>query len=89
MKKIDAILNDFQSKLGISPRKPSNLKVISTGHKELDDVLGIGGIPKGKTTEIFGEAGTGKTLLAYNIIANAQKNHLNPLCRICHQIYFL
>jgi len=76
MTKIDDILNDFQKKFGIFPKKPRDLKVISTGHEELDKALGINGIPKGKTIEISGEAGSGKTLLAYDIIANAQKQDL-------------
>jgi len=74
--KIDNLLNDFQSKFGIKSKKPRDLKVISTGYKEIDDAIGIGGIPQGKITEISGASGTGKTLLAYQIIANAQKQGL-------------
>jgi len=46
---------------------------ISTGSIELDIALGIGGIPKGRVTEIFGPEASGKTTLALHIIANAQK----------------
>jgi recombination protein RecA len=46
---------------------------IPTGAIELDIALGIGGIPRGRVTEIFGQEGSGKTTLAYHIIAEAQK----------------
>jgi recombination protein RecA len=46
---------------------------ISTGSIELDMALGIGGIPKGRVTEIFGPEASGKTTLALHIIANSQK----------------
>src|SRR4030065_1753559 len=46
---------------------------ISTGSIELDIALGIGGIPRGRVTEIFGPEASGKTTLALHIIANAQK----------------
>jgi recombination protein RecA len=54
---------------------PSRLLVdaIPTGAIELDIALGIGGIPRGRVTEIFGQEGSGKTTLAYHIIAEAQK----------------
>jgi recombination protein RecA len=50
-----------------------NMPFISTGSIELDIALGIGGIPKGRVTEIFGPEASGKTTLALHIIANAQK----------------
>jgi len=46
---------------------------IPTGSMELDIALGIGGIPRGRVTEIFGPEASGKTTLALHIIANAQK----------------
>lgn len=46
---------------------------ISTGSLELDIALGVGGIPKGRVSEIFGPEASGKTTLALHIIANAQK----------------
>lgn len=46
---------------------------ISTNSLELDIALGIGGIPRGRVTEIFGPEASGKTTLALHIIANAQK----------------
>ena len=47
--------------------------VIPTGSITLDAALGIGGIPRGRVTEIYGAEASGKTTLALHIIANAQK----------------
>jgi recombination protein RecA len=47
--------------------------VIPTGSIALDIALGVGGIPRGRVTEIFGQESSGKTTLAYHIIAEAQK----------------
>ncbi len=47
---------------------------ISTGAISLDIALGIGGIPRGRITEIYGQESSGKTTLALQIIAEAQKN---------------
>ncbi len=59
-------------KLGeASARMP--VDVIPTGSLALDVALGIGGIPRGRVTEIFGSEGAGKTTLAQHIIAEAQK----------------
>jgi recombination protein RecA len=46
---------------------------IPTGSVSLDLALGIGGIPRGRVTEIFGSEASGKTTLAQHIIAEAQK----------------
>jgi len=46
---------------------------IPTGSIALDSVTGIGGIPRGRVTEIFGPESSGKTTLTLHIIANAQK----------------
>ncbi|MGM0364991.1 MAG: recombinase RecA [Actinomycetota bacterium] len=46
---------------------------ISTGSIEADLALGIGGIPRGRVTEIYGPEASGKTTLALHIIANAQR----------------
>jgi recombination protein RecA len=49
------------------------VEVIPTGSLSLDIALGVGGIPRGRITEIFGAEASGKTTLALNIIAQAQK----------------
>ena len=58
-------------KLGESPRL--NIDVIPTGSLELDIALGVGGIPRGRVTEIFGPESSGKTTVALHVIAEAQK----------------
>ena len=50
------------------------IESISTSSFELDTALGIGGIPRGRVTEIYGPEASGKTTLALHIVANAQKN---------------
>ena len=49
------------------------IESISTGSISLDAALGIGGIPKGRITEIYGPESSGKTTLTLHIIAEAQK----------------
>ena len=46
---------------------------IPTGSLELDHALGVGGIPRGRVTEIFGPESSGKTTLALHVICQAQK----------------
>jgi recombination protein RecA len=59
-------------KLGESAALPP-IEAIPTGSLALDLALGIGGIPRGRITEIFGPESSGKTTLAQHIIAEAQK----------------
>ncbi len=47
--------------------------VISTGSISIDYALGIGGVPRGRVIEIFGPESSGKTTLALQVIAEAQK----------------
>jgi recombination protein RecA len=46
---------------------------ISTGSASLDIATGVGGIPRGRITEIFGPESSGKTTLCYHVMGNAQK----------------
>jgi len=50
-----------------------NVQAIPTGSLALDAALGIGGVPRGRITEIFGPESSGKTTLASHIIAEAQR----------------
>jgi recombination protein RecA len=50
-----------------------DVAVIPTGCLSLDLALGVGGIPRGRVTEIFGPEASGKTTLALQVIAEAQK----------------
>jgi len=52
---------------------PANVAAISTGSLGLDVALGIGGVPRCRITEVYGPESSGKTTLALNIIAQAQK----------------
>lgn len=49
------------------------ISVIPTGSISLDIALGIGGVPRGRVTEIYGPESSGKSTLALHIVANAQK----------------
>ena len=49
------------------------VSVISTGSISLDSALGVGGVPRGRICEIFGPESSGKTTIALQIIAEAQK----------------
>jgi recombination protein RecA len=49
------------------------VEVIPTGSLALDIALGVGGIPRGRVTEIFGPESSGKTTLCQHIVAEAQK----------------
>ena len=50
-----------------------DVPVISTGSLGLDIALGIGGVPRGRVIEIYGPESSGKTTLALQIVAEAQK----------------
>ena len=58
-------------RLGEKPR--ADVAVIATGSIALDIALGVGGIPRGRITEIYGQESSGKTTLAYHMVAEAQK----------------
>src|SRR3954454_15451454 len=51
----------------------AQIAAISTGSVSLDYALGIGGVPRGRVIEIFGPESSGKTTLALQVIAEAQK----------------
>lgn len=50
-----------------------DVETISTGSIGLDFALGVGGLPRGRITEIYGPESSGKTTLAIHVIAEAQK----------------
>jgi recombination protein RecA len=47
--------------------------VISTGSLALDQALGVGGLPRGRISEVYGPEATGKTTLALSVVAQAQQ----------------
>src|SRR5437867_1790195 len=50
-----------------------DIQVVSTGSLGLDIALGVGGIPRGRVIEIYGPESSGKTTLALQVVAQAQK----------------
>jgi recombination protein RecA len=57
----------------------AKVEVIPTGSLALDIALGVGGIPRGRLTELYGQEAVGKTTLCYHILSEAQKQNLNVL----------
>src|SRR5712672_1641497 len=49
------------------------IDAISTGAINLDAAIGVGGIPRGRVTEIYGPESSGKTTLCLHVVANAQR----------------
>ena len=60
-------------KLGAHVAAQGETEVISTGSLGLDIALGIGGLPRGRVVEIYGPESSGKTTLALQVVAEAQK----------------
>src|SRR5947209_7737506 len=54
------------------------IEAIPTGAISIDFALGIGGVPRGRVVEIFGPESSGKTTLALQVIAEAQKQVAGP-----------
>src|SRR5688500_17003380 len=52
---------------------PVRVDAISTSAINLDAAIGIGGIPRGRITEIYGPESSGKTTLCLQVVANAQR----------------
>jgi len=82
---IDRALSNIDKKYGKgsvfildSNERLQNVEVIPTGSYSLNKALGVGGLPKGRIVEIMGEPGVGKSSLALQVVAEAQK--LNLIC---------
>ncbi len=77
--KLNAVLNQIRKEFGASSImkmgevEVQDIPVISTGAFSLDLALGVGGVPRGRIVEIFGNESSGKTTLSLHIAANAQK----------------
>ncbi len=77
--KLTAVLNQIRKEFGASAimkmgeTEVEDVPVISTGAFSLDLALGVGGVPRGRIIEIFGNESSGKTTLSLHIAANAQK----------------
>ena len=72
-------LNDISKRYGegsimrLGEAKQMEVEVISTGSLGLDLALGVGGIPRGRITEIYGPESSGKTTICLHVVAEAQK----------------
>ncbi|MGB1656601.1 MAG: recombinase RecA [Longimicrobiales bacterium] len=53
---------------------PTAIEAIATGAINLDAAIGIGGIPRGRISEIYGPESSGKTTICLQVIANAQRS---------------
>jgi recombination protein RecA len=77
---VEQAINDINKTYGggsitrLGQHDAQDVDVISTGSLALDLAIGVGGIPKGRVTEIYGPESSGKTTLCYHVIANAQKS---------------
>lgn len=78
-KEIDSLLSTLQDKFGegaimkLGDVSHVDVETIPTGSFSLDMALGVGGLPKGRIVEIYGPESSGKTTLALNVVAQAQK----------------
>lgn len=72
---LDKIDKDFGkgSLMRLGDDAVQDVEVIPTGSVGLDFALGVGGLPRGRITEIYGPESSGKTTLAIHVIAEAQK----------------
>ena len=76
---VDAAILQIEKQFGrgaimrLGDREAQNVPAVSTGSIALDLALGVGGVPRGRITEIFGPESSGKTTLCYHIAANAQR----------------
>jgi len=76
---VDNALNQIQRQFGkgsimrLGSREAELVPAIPTGSLSLDIALGVGGLPRGRITEIYGPESSGKTTLALHGIAEAQK----------------
>jgi recombination protein RecA len=76
---LDKALGDIVKRYGdgsimrLGEAHSMSVEVLPTGSLSLDLALGVGGIPRGRITEIYGPEASGKTTLAQHIVAEAQK----------------
>lgn len=84
LKKIDEAMDKINKDFGagsimrLGDQPSMAIETIPTGSLSLNAALGVGGLPKGRITEIYGPESSGKTTVALHIIAEAQK--LGGIC---------
>ena len=78
-KSLDAAISQIDQNFGkgsvmrLGQQQALDIEAVSTGSLSLDLALGIGGLPKGRIIEIYGPESSGKTTLALQVVAEAQK----------------
>ena len=76
---LDAVMSQIRKEFGemaimrLGDQETQDIPVISTGAVSLDLALGVGGLPRGRIVECYGQESSGKTTLALHVVANAQK----------------
>ncbi len=76
---VDNAISQIQRQFGkgaimrLGTQETENVPVVPTGALSLDIALGVGGLPKGRITEVYGPESSGKTTLALHVVAEAQK----------------
>ena len=76
---LDAVMSQIRKEFGemsiirLGDQEVQDIPVISTGALSLDMALGVGGLPRGRIVECYGQESSGKTTLALHVVANAQK----------------
>jgi recombination protein RecA len=79
-KALDIALSQIEKQFGkgsimrMGANAKMTIEAISTGALALDLALGIGGLPRGRITEIYGPESSGKSTLAMHVVAEAQRN---------------
>ena len=78
-KALDAAISQITDNFGkgsvmkLGEKRAMDIESISTGSLSLDLALGLGGFPKGRIIEVYGPESSGKTTLALQVVAEAQK----------------
>ena len=76
---LDAVMSQIRKEFGemsimrLGDQEVKEIPVIPTGALSLDMALGVGGLPRGRVVECYGQESSGKTTLALHVVANAQK----------------
>ncbi|MGI6638296.1 MAG: recombinase RecA [Desulfobulbus sp.] len=79
LKSVENAISQIQRQFGkgaimrLGSNERENIPVIPTGILSVDLALGVGGLPRGRVTEIYGPEASGKTTLALHVIAEAQR----------------
>jgi recombination protein RecA len=79
-KNLDMALGQIEKQFGkgsvmkMGEKGTMAIEAVSTGALSLDLALGIGGLPRGRVTEIYGPESSGKSTLAMHVVAEAQRN---------------